>query len=73
MPKMVTEPWLSIAEIAQHLGVHVESVRRWVKSSGLPAGKIGKIWRFKVSEVDLWVKTCGAASTKRTGPLKAKR
>lgn len=56
MPKMVTEPWLNITEIAQHLGVHVESVRRWVKGTGMPAAKVGKIWRFKVSEVDAWAK-----------------
>ena len=73
MPKIVTEPWLSIAEIAQHLGVHVESVRRWVKGNGLPAAKVGKVWRFKASEVDAWAKAGGVASTGRAKPRVAKR
>lgn len=60
---MVNEPWLNIGEIAQHLGVHVESIRRWVKGNGMPAAKIGKVWRFKVSEVDAWAKA-GSTSPK---------
>lgn len=56
MRKTLIEPWVSIAEIAQHLGVHSESVRRWVKGSGMPAAKIGKVWRFKATEVDAWAR-----------------
>ena len=56
MPKMVTESWLNIAKIAQHLGVRFESVRHWGKGGSMPAAKLGKVWRFKVSEVDTWAK-----------------
>lgn len=56
MPTTAPEPWMSIMDIARHLGVHSESVRRWVKGSGMPAVKIGKNWRFKASEVDAWAK-----------------
>ena len=50
------ERWLSIDEISVHLGVSKDSVYRWIKQ-GLPAHKLGRLWKFKVSEVDAWVKS----------------
>jgi excisionase family DNA binding protein len=49
------EPWASIDEAAAHLGVRKDSVYRWIESRGLPARKIGKLWKLKLSEVDAWV------------------
>ena len=57
----MTEPWVSVDEIAQHLGVRKDSVYRWIERKGLPARKVGKLWKFKLSEVDEWVRK-GAAS-----------
>jgi excisionase family DNA binding protein len=57
----MTEPWVSVEEIAQHLGVRKDSVYRWIERKGLPARKVGKLWKFKLSEVDEWVRK-GAAS-----------
>ena len=53
---MQPEPWVSLEEIAQHLAVSQDTVHRWIRSRGLPAHKVGRIWRFKVSEVDQWVR-----------------
>ena len=64
MPTM-TEPWVSVDVLAQHLGVTKDSVYRWIDRKGLPAKKVGKLWKFKLSEVDEWVRT-GAASSKST-------
>ena len=52
----MTEPWLSVEEIAKHLGVAKESVYRWLDSKGLPGHKVGRLWKFKASEVDRWVR-----------------
>jgi excisionase family DNA binding protein len=57
----MTEPWVSVDELAQHLGVRKDSVYRWIERKGLPARKVGKLWKFKLSEVDEWVRK-GAAS-----------
>lgn len=54
---MPVEPWVSLAEVAKHLDVHVETGRRWALGSAIPATKIGKVWRFKLSEVDAWAKS----------------
>ncbi len=51
-----SERWLSVEEIAVHLGVSKESIYRWADVGKLPANKVGRQWRFKVSEVDAWVK-----------------
>lgn len=52
--------WLSVEEIASYLGVSKESIYRWVESKKMPAHKVGRQWKFKVIEVDLWIKNGGA-------------
>lgn len=58
--RMSTEPWVAVEEVAEHLGVAKESVYRWIESRGLPAHKIGRLWKFKLTEVDGWVRAGGA-------------
>lgn len=50
------EPWMGTKEIAEHLGVTVVTVRKWITSGKIPCHRVGKLWRFKVSEVDKWIK-----------------
>ena len=54
---MVNEPWVSVDEVSKHLGVVKDSVYRWIEHRSLPAHKIGRLWKFKLSEVDEWVRT----------------
>lgn len=57
------EPWVSVDDIARHLGVAKDTVYRWIETRQLPSHRIGRLWKFKVSEVDGWVRTGGAASS----------
>jgi excisionase family DNA binding protein len=57
---MTTEPWASVDDVAKHLGVAKDSVYRWIETRSLPAHKIGRLWKFKLSEVDDWVRARGA-------------
>lgn len=57
-----TEPWVSVEDVAKHLGVARDSVYRWIESRGLPARKIGRLWKFRLSQVDAWVDAGGADS-----------
>ena len=57
------ERWLSVVEIAEHLGISKETVYRWLEKGKIPAHKVGKQWKFKATEVDDWVLN-GEASSK---------
>jgi excisionase family DNA binding protein len=57
---MTTEPWVSVKDAAKHLGVAKDSMYRWIEARNLPAHKIGRLWKFKLSEVDEWVRAGGA-------------
>ncbi|MNW60530.1 helix-turn-helix domain-containing protein [Paenibacillus amylolyticus] len=51
------EKWCSLEEIAEYLGVTKDTIRNWIKKAHVPAHKIGRQWKFKISEVDNWVKS----------------
>jgi excisionase family DNA binding protein len=55
--------WLSVDEIAEHLGVSKDTVYTWVSSKRLPGHRVGRFWKFKKDEVDDWVRAGGAATT----------
>jgi len=63
----MAERWLSVDEIAAHLGVNPDTIYKWITRKSMPAHKLGRLWKFLASEVDQWVK-CGSASD--SGPRK---
>lgn len=56
--------WISLQEVCDYLGVKRHTVMRWIDRRGMPASKVGKLWRFKTADIDEWVKK-GGASDKR--------
>lgn len=65
------ESWSSVDAVAKHLGVAPDSIYRWIEARGLPAHKIGRLWKFKLSEVDEWVRAGGAEGREKVA-LRAK-
>ncbi len=53
------ERWVDVEEVAAHLDVNKDSIYRWIEKRGFPAHRAGRLFRFKLSEVDEWVKTGG--------------
>jgi excisionase family DNA binding protein len=51
----IPEKWSSLEEIADHLGVSKDTIRNWIKKGVIPYRRIGKQFKFKISEVDDWV------------------
>ena len=40
------------------MGVNKDTIRNWIKKdTGIPAHKIGKLWKLKKSELDAWIKS----------------
>lgn len=56
----MNDRWLSVDEVSEYLGVKRDTVYKWINDKGLPAHKIGRLWKFKVSQVDTWVETISA-------------
>lgn len=50
--------WIGIDEAADYIGVNKDTVRNWIKKeTSIPAHRVGKLWKFKRSELDLWIKS----------------
>ena len=58
-----TENWGDIAEVATHLQVTKDSIYCWVDSKNFPTHRVGRLLRFKLSEVDDWVRFRGYKHT----------
>lgn len=65
------ERWVGVEGVATHLGVNKDSVYRWVEKKGLPAHRVGRLYRFRISEVDEWVESGGAPI--KTGKTRKRR
>lgn len=63
----MSEAWLSVEDIAEHLGVSKDTVYTWVAKKGMPAHKLGRLWKFQASEIDRWVRQGGAAAEENEG------
>ena len=46
------EAWVGIADVAAHLSVARDSIYRWVEAKDFPAHRVGRLLRFRLSEVD---------------------
>jgi excisionase family DNA binding protein len=55
------EKWSSMDTITDYLGVSRETVLQWINNRNMPAHKVGRLWKFKISEVDKWIRSGGAA------------
>lgn len=53
--------WLSVDEVAEYLGVAKDTVYSWVTSKDMPGHKVGRFWKFKKADVDVWVRAGCAA------------
>ena len=60
------ERWVDVDEVATHLGVNKDSIYRWIDSMGLPVHRLGRLFRFKLSEVDEWVRSGGIDGTRQS-------
>ncbi|WP_294146876.1 helix-turn-helix domain-containing protein [uncultured Clostridium sp.] len=56
MSENLNDNYISIDEAAEYLGIKTVTLRNWIKKDEhIPAHKIGKLWKFKRSELDEWV------------------
>jgi excisionase family DNA binding protein len=49
------ETYLTIDELAGHLKLAAQTIRRWVLNREIPFHKIKKVIRFRLSEIERWI------------------
>lgn len=52
--------WISLKEACEYMGVTRQTILNWISKKGFPAVKVGKLWRFKIDEIDEWIRNCDA-------------
>lgn len=58
MADIANDNWINIDEAAEYLSVKPGTIRDWIrKDKGVPAHKVGKLWKFKRSELDAWIQS----------------
>ena len=62
------ERWLSVEEIAAHLGVNPDTIYKWIERKKMPAHKVGRLWKFMATEVDAWIRAGTAGKPDVSGP-----
>ncbi len=61
MSEITEDKWIGIEEAADYMDVTKDTVRNWIKKTDIPAHRIGKLWKFKKSELDEWIKSGNSA------------
>ena len=66
METKLQDNYVNLEEVAKYLGVKPITIRTWIKNpqTEIPARKIGRAWKFKISEIDEWVKSGKSAIDK---------
>lgn len=52
MSEAELENLVTMKEVQAHLGVRRETITNWITTHNLPAYKVGRVWKFKLSERD---------------------
>ena len=63
---MEIERWVSSKEAAEHLGVNKDTLQRWINNQTIPCHRVGRLWKFRLSEIDNWVENGGAEKKNQT-------
>lgn len=64
----IEKQWISIEELSEYLGISAVTIRFWIRSGkDIPAVRIGRQWRFRISDIDEWIKSGKAISVEMNG------
>ena len=47
---------MTVKEVAAYLKLNERTVYRMATAAKIPAFKVGTSWRFKLAEIELWIK-----------------
>lgn len=61
------EKWVTLKDVMEYLGVGRETILQWISKRNMPAYKVGRMWKFKLTEIDDWIRGCGTVDDKTKG------
>ena len=47
--------WWTVDDASRYLQVSKDTIYRWIEKKNMPAKRVGKKWRFKKEEIDIWI------------------
>ena len=50
------EKWVNLEDVAEYLSVSKDTIRAWIRENKIPFYKAGKRYKFKISEIDDYVR-----------------
>jgi excisionase family DNA binding protein len=67
LPPQTFERLLTDREAGALLGLHAKTVQKLARTGELPAYRLGRYWRYRLSDLEAWVKAhrCGSAGGNR--------
>mgnify|MGYP000108278040 CR=1 FL=1 len=51
------EKLVSLEDIATYLDVSKDTIRSWIKKETIPFHKVGRQYKFRMSEIEAWVES----------------
>lgn len=54
---MIDESFLTTEEVLEYLQVNLRTVYRLIKAGKIPAVRVGRQWRFRKRDIDVWLET----------------
>lgn len=63
---MSDDPLMSVKDLAAYLQVDMSTVYLWSQRGHIPAMKVGRMWRYRRSEIDAWLESRRTPAIKDT-------
>jgi PTS system nitrogen regulatory IIA component len=63
---MPDDQLMSVKDLAEYLNINISTVYMWSQQGQIPAMKVGKMWRYRRSEIEDWL------NQQRTQPVEHK-
>jgi len=51
----MNEQLMTIKEVADYLNITESTIYTWAQTGKLPAFRVGRLWRFRRSDLDAWL------------------
>lgn len=51
----VGDHFMTLKQVAEYLNLNERTIYKWAQEATIPGSKLGGTWRFRKSEIDMWV------------------